>query len=391
MSLEWEARLRGESPVVKDEQTSQTYLGFVKESGIRHKKLNNQNFPFILPGMGSSGSSCMCKKAWGIGINGDKLGYINLKCKRIECPNCYVNWMYDAVFEDAVKVEAYSKVVGERPCHITSEVIGISQIAHTWTLVDYDNFHKRVYRHVRSVGGCAGLRGFHPYKIHSHIKEQLRQVGYGVPGNGYWKGVRENALNLPFPDAYYYYLSPHDHCIVFPSYLEQHQDNQFFLKKIGELETVADTVKTLFYLYSHVGVLKGTEEKDNHPVVPFGGMHGFVPENFLTEWELLHIKKDVAEAMGMRFFNDELQPMKEKESNKDEFYPLSEFIMYSREQDEWINAIVSSFPGRYRSFWMDVILEYNQKISDTSLEKDKRHLFLDDVLIPEGIEVVEVI
>lgn len=369
-----------------------TVCSYTKELGIREElRITNRTHPFILPGLGESGVHCQKCVVYGIGINGDEVGTRTLKCKRIECKNCYKNWVLDKVFESTFKIEAYAIVTGDRPSHVVSSID--PKICRSWdNLEAYDTFHKRSYRHIASMGGNAGLRAFHPYRIRSDIKDQLKAVGYGVQGKGYWQGVRDNALNLSRFEEYYS-LAVHDHNLVFPSFLDEHVDKQFFVRKLHTLDGIDDTIKTLYYLISHTGVLKESEAVDNHPIVFFGDLHRFNPEKFLSEQEILDLKNSIAEKLHCKIDDGELIPISddEKPSNMEEFYPISEFVMYSKDQDAWINAIVSSFPAKYQGFWMDLILEYNRKISDPDLLKEEKCIFLEDIRLPDGVAVVEVI
>jgi len=398
MSLEYEAMLRGERPVRNEAKFEQKVVScYTKEFDTsEHQRITNRTHPYILPGLGESGQHCMKCVVHGIGINGDKLGVRNLKCKRIECKNCYKNWVLDRVFETTFKIEAYSMVTGERPAHVVSSID--PKICRTWeNLSDYDTFHRRSYRHIMGMGGTAGLRVFHPYRIRHEMKDKLKSAGCGVESKGYWKGVRENALNFEHLEEYYS-LAVHDHNVVFPSFLEPHTDRNFMVKKIGVLDNMEDTIKLLYYLISHTGVLKDSEEKDNHPIVFFGELHRFNPEKFLSAAEILSLKEQIAAKLHCKIEEGELIPISddEKPSNKDQFIPLSEFKtpdktsdFYDSREGSYYESIINSFPNR--DFWWSVIEKYNQKISDQSLLKDERHLFIEDIQIPEGVEVVEVI
>jgi hypothetical protein len=365
------------------------YLSYVKESGTNAViDLRDKWYPFVLPGLGTGGEHCMCKVLHGIGVDGRKIGYINYKCKRLECPNCYVGLLNQSVFERSVKLEAYARYTKERPAHVTSEVIGASHVSKTWNLPEYDNFHRRSYRHISSMGGSAGLRNFHPYKIHKHIKDRLKLSGYGVSGNGYWKGVRENVLKLSRSEDYFY-LSPHDHNIVFPSFLTEHSDNHFFVKKIDTLEGVIDVVKLLYYISSHCGVLKDTEDKDNHPSVFFGKLKNFKPLDHFTEYELLKIKKEVAAAMNMRYFDGDLKPEKEDdlEDNTEDFYPISLFRKGNKYDETWIDSTIGQFPIEYQDFWRGVVEKYNNDV----IQNSQKVVLISALHIPLGIDVIEVI
>lgn len=404
MSREWEDRLAGNRPFVKEDNDVSSYLGYVKEFGTsdttnhtqktltksqKSVRITNRTHPFVLPGLGKDSELCGKKVAYGIGIDGKSLGYVAHMCKRWEGPTCYKSVTMDKVFDVVFKLEAYAKMTGERPCHIVAEKIGVSQEAKNWDLEDYDTFHRRVYRHVASFGGKAGLRAFHPYKIHSHIKDQLRRLGYGVPSKGLWQGVRDNALNLKHYDEYYY-SAPHDHCFVFPSFLKEHSDNKFFLKKIGVLETMEDIIKASYYLFSHIGLLKETEEKDNHPIVFFGELYRFKPETFLSEEELELLKTEIEEKMH-RLSEEE----KELKSNKDQFIPLHDFISYNPDNVELTFGYIEAFPEEYKEFWYWVINRYKTIKLDKNVPKESRELFIDDDIEfikrkPSGIELVKV-
>lgn len=393
MSREWDERTEGKRPVKREDKGSSLYPSYIKEFGTSDlqpitKRINNKSHPFVLGGLGSSGPHCMCKVAYGPSVDGKKLGYVHHKCKRLECKNCFKSILLERVYDITFRVEAYAKVIGDRPAHVTSEIIGVSSAAKLWDMDDYDTFHRRSYRHISAIGGTAGVRLFHPYKIHSNIKQLLKKAGYGIKGNGFWKGVRENALNLAKYEEYYY-LAPHDHNIVFPSFLKEHSDNKFFLKKIASLATLEDVIKALFYLISHTGVFKDTEDKDNHPIACFGELHRFKPENFLSNDEITELKTRISETMN--YWPDGNGPDDEKESNRDNFIPFHEFNIYSAEKEAWVNAVISSFPCEFITFWSNIIHEYQDKIEDKTIPKDERCLFIEDVYIPDGIKVVEVI
>lgn len=403
MSLEYEAMLRGERPVRNEDnfrvKTEQKLVScYTKEFGTSEQAIINGRHPCILPGLGESGQHCQKCVVYGIGINGDKIGVRNLKCKRIECPNCYKNWVLDRVFETTFKLEAYAKITGDRPAHVVASIA--PQICRTWTTLDqYETFHKRVYRHLSAIGVDGGLRIFHPYRINPGVIAELKKVGYGTPGNGYWKGVRENALGYENFEQYYS-LGVHDHTIVFPSFLSEHTDRNFVVKKIGVLDTMDDTIKALYYLISHCGVLKDTESADNHPLTFFGELHRFNPEKFLSAAEILELKTEIAKKLHCKIEDGELIPVSddEKPSNKDEFYPISQFIKadptakyYDSRSDAFIDQVLESFPEKYREFWTSLIDEYNRKITDKSLLKDEKNLFMSDITLPDGIHAVEVV
>lgn len=398
MTLEWEAKERGERPIRKE--TEQKVVScYTKEFDTSvSERITNRYHPFILPGLGESGEHCQKCVVYGIGINGDKIGMRNLKCKRIECKNCYSNWVMDRVFEVTFKIEAYAKMTGDRPAHVVASIA--PEICRKWdSLQQYETFHKRVYRHIASIGGTGGLRVFHPYRIKPNVIKELKKAGYGTKGNGYWKGVRENALNYEHFEQYYS-LGVHDHNIVFPSFLAEHTDNKFMVKKIRVLDTMEETIKSLYYLISHCGVLKETESADNHPTAFFGDLHRFNPEKYLSPEEILQLKTEIAEKMHCKIEDGELIPVSddEKPSNKEEFYPLSQFIQVSPEDkfydshsNSFIDEVLMSFPEQYRGFWSDLIDEYNRKITDPNLRKEDKYLFMEDIVLPEGIEAVEVV
>jgi hypothetical protein len=361
----------------------------LKKSQKLQKTIKEKNFPFVLPGLGIRKKTCGAHKIDSLCSCGEGLGVTQLFCKSWECPNCASTLEMQHVFDLAVKIEALVKVTGERPASIIGSTHPELFKGKDWEF--YDTFHKRFYRHCTSVGINGGLRIFHPYRILGYIKELLRKKGYGVAGRGFWNGVREDALGLG-DWRKYVYLAPHDHAIVFPSWIEEHKDSTFLLKKIDYLATPEDTVRALRYLISHMGLLNEDEDFDNHPMSFFGELHRWKPENYLTEAELSEIKHRIADIMHITLEEDLPEELEEKcncGACKKEFIPINAFAKIEFKEDaEIVTNSILNFPAQYHDFWKNLVRTYNAKINDINLPSDERVLFLDDIEIPEGIRVL---
>jgi hypothetical protein len=239
------------------------------------------------------------------------------------------------------------------------------------------------------LGVTGGVRVFHPFRVKDDVKHDLRALGAKDSG-GFWKMIRENVLKLPSWYSYVY-LAPHIHSIVFPSFIEENSKKDIIVKKYAVFDSVKDTVAHLRYLLSHCGLLTDGEIE---PASPFGALHGWKPEDHLTHEQILSVKGAVADAMGLQYDEaaDDIKPVDTEDELKYDWVAIHEFADYSNEQHQFIGAFVSGITNKaHRSFVDGVISLYNERRNDTGLTKDKRQVFLDDLVdIPEGFEVVVV-
>lgn len=367
-----------------------------KERSLEPKLLRHR-FPFALPGLGEAADYCMKVEIKSRCECGESLGTRILKCKRIECPYCYIKWVKEKVFDIALKVEAYATVTGDRPSHVVFSDKPERFKSATWN--DYEAFFKKGYRHVSAVGGAGGVRMFHPYRVKKQLLPRLKKMGFGTEKKGFWKAVREDALHLV--SLYNYIeLGPHAHCLIFPSFLQEHNDKSFFLKKIGVLASLDDVIRLCFYLISHVGILADSEDFDNHPVVFFGELHRFNPSKFLSEKELADLMNCIAEKLNGKIVEGELvfnfdDSVKEQVckcgAHVSEFEDIHSFASINFKEDEAIvKERIANLPSALRNWWWSLILKYNEKLSDQSLDSEHKRLFLDDISIPSDVAILKI-
>ncbi|MBA7494534.1 hypothetical protein ES702_05110 [subsurface metagenome] len=315
---------------------------FIAQSGWS----NNDLFPikssdFILAGMEKKGTYCGARIV--SGFNHDSIKYEKFSCRRLTCPVCYKDWLNRTAFRYAVLIESYSRFNKQRPSHVIVSVLPKS--AESWTWAEYNNrLHRKGIRELKGIGVVGGVRIFHPYRVARDIKGQLKDLGYadGYDDNprswGYWRGVRENALELDHWKDYVV-AGPHDHNICFPYWLASHDSPDIVVKKIGNLKTVRHIVGLLRYLLSHAGKLPDSSMPTKRFGI-FSGPNRWTPENNLTEDELLAVKKDVAECLNMVYNeqSDDIEyPLEDAPGEEIIFLPIYELpgIIHT----EWVNDL----------------------------------------------------
>jgi hypothetical protein len=147
--------------------------------------------------------------------------------------------------------------------------------------------------------------------------------------SGYWKGVRENGLDL---DSWrdYVRFSPHLHSIVFgdPS---EHEGDDFFIsvKKEGGEFVEMDTKRVvgyLFYILTHVGVASDFHSKATRS---FGCLFDLDPKEILEEDKYVKLAHKVAEMIDMRYDEDSDSIERKVESGNDSSH-VDEY--------DWINV-----------------------------------------------------
>lgn len=340
---------------------------------------------FLIPGMGLAAEGCMSKILSAISSLGNAFKFVSKHCERIQCPNCFQWWISKRAFKLSVLIECYAKFSKNRPAGVVSSIH--PDAVKSWTWRDYGNFIRKCYTRMYKLGIAGGIRVFHPFRVKDEIKDDLRALG-ATDSGGFWKMIRANILNLPSWYSYVY-LAPHVHSVVFPSFIEENTTKDIIIRKYAVFDSVRDTVAHVRYLLSHCGILTDGE---NEPASPFGCLHGWKPEEHLTFDEILSIKTQVAEAMGLVYnqVKDDIEPADLPEDDDKEWIPIHEFADYSNEQQQYIGAFVSSIVNiDHRRFVDGVISLYNNRRVDTDLTKDKRHVFLDDLVdIPDGFEIV---
>lgn len=404
IKLSWsqdEAMKRGERPVIPENKPKQ-------EKG---KKTDKKSYPayngfnhvdpsprieqfvliltsFLIPGLGLAADGCMTKIVSAISSLGNALKVVSKHCERIQCPNCYQWWISKRAFKLAVLVECYAKFTNERPIGVYCSVH--PDAVKSWTWKDYGNFFRVCYTRMYKLGITGGIRVFHPFRVRDEVKYEFRKLGAKDSG-GFWKMIRENVLNF---NSWYSYvcLAPHIHALVFPSWMKENTTKDIVIGKYDTFETVVNTVSHIRYLLSHCGILTDGE---NEPASPFGVLHGWRPEEHLTATEIISIKHQVAEAMGLNYNEkkDDIEPVNvDEEDDKYDWIPIHSFADYSRDNMEFTQAFLDTISNRdYATFVGNVINLYNDRRSDHERHKTMRHVFLEDVTdIPDGFDVVDV-
>ncbi len=363
-------------------------------------------FSFIIPGMGKSGNYCMTKYVTGISSDGDALRIRHLHCKRIQCPNCWHQWVRERALTLSIHIEAYAKVTGERPAAVVVSIPDERVLGWCWR--HYLGFFRKSYDRMESLGVLGGVRFFHPFRIRKNVQKSLREAGYGVKDGkgGLWAGGRENVLKLGSWRSYLR-LSPHIHAVVFPSYVDEHCKKDMIVRKYAVLTTTEDVVAHVQYLLSHCGILADGE---NEPAKEFGSLFKFTPEKFLDEKELKEVEIRVMKAMGMKVVEEivaengdgkaeeevageeEYSYRDDDRKEKEEYtwIPIWQFAVFSAEQEAWTNAFITSILNPEHRLYIDHLVQlFNSKRTDTGLKAYERNVFEDDLgPPPAGFELV---
>ena len=328
-------------------------------------------YSFVLPGLGEGGEDCGANKLSQVGFKEDGSGgldlavkYEPLSCRRFECPDCYNLEVIKSMFDFLVVIEAYSEVHDVRPSACIGSVPPSK--AKGWSRKQLNNslfrrFRRRAGRY-SNVGG--GIHFFHPFRLKKRIKKELRDkgLGKGELDAGYWKGVREDALNLG-DWREYVRLGPHIHNIVFPvnnpvsineikssfgthdvevpdlirfDNFEEYGEHKAkdFLIRFDDMDfkPIELGLKRLIayfkYLFSHIGVRNFEDnnafEEYFKPVRSFGSLYGFRPEEELDDEKLIEIKERVAEHIFLGKNDDDEVLTCEYDSENDELvFPYS--------------------------------------------------------------------
>lgn len=341
---------------------------------------------WTIPGLGFSSDYCMRTYITATDTTKTALKVSRLKCGRVQCPNCYEWWISERVFEIAVKILAYAKVHDLTPLALSVSEHPDKVKNYTWS--DYTNSFRRMYARLKKRNVDGGYRVFHPFRIPDYIKRQLEYFDVKSAG-GYWKLIRENCLDL---ESWYdyVYLAPHLHCIAFSEWVDECTDTDIVIKNYSTLDTTSDLVGHLRYLLTHAGIL--TDDEKSKPTMPFGCMHKFNMNFELSPEEIIQIKTDVAEAMGLRYDSHkdkiEVIPEDDQEDNFD-WIPLFRFKIFSALSDENTQAFLAfkrwTPVGAYIN---DVIERYLYLQDQDDLPLTERHVFLEDLPDPpEGLTI----
>jgi len=335
-------------------------------------------------GMGKSGDKCNhnAVRQWATKFEGDgakvAIKYIPITCNRNACPDCYTSGLIEQTFRYVTELEAYARHYQERPASLFASPP--QEVADTWNTMKMLNnrLHQRSYREAKKMGAFAGLRAFHPWRIRPDIKKRLRALGYKEDGRrGFFKGVRDDVLNLGDWSEYVYW-SPHDHLIVFPSYLKEHTSTDFVVGKIRMLANLKQLLATVRYLLTHDGKIdrKGDASK---PTTFFGRFSGNKPwkaADHLAPDDLVALKHEVAKLMGMIYEpdTDSIHFPKEEEEEEWDWMGVHTIISYMRDWEfrSGLSIDTETFLLTLCEAMLDESLEHGRS---TRPRLDKRLLF----------------
>lgn len=371
------------------QQTDETTLD---EHGVDEQLTR---WDWILPGLGESGPKCEADAVPpgnAICPNGDSMRYEPLRCRRVECPNCYKDEQVERLFRITVELEAYAKFHDERPHAVVASVP--EKAIDGWTYEKLNtSLCRRSYRRMRRkcdiVGGYAVL---HPWRVRKGVKQGLRRRGYGPGGDkgGYWAGIRGDVLDRGDARKYAKF-SPHLHNIGFPEWIEPHEGDDFLVRKYDELEGTHDVVRHARYLLSHRGVRDGDDV--GRSVRPWGAFHHASEEWGGAEEELdeaayTHLCKQVAEVLGYSW--DEEEGLVHPETancpecgvSVDKFHDLRDLPDlvdgYGRMGEPWVEQLETE----QREFFSGLFDEWRD-----SLDEDGRGVELDGLEVPDSVTV----
>jgi len=291
-------QVREDPPRLKDENGQRSWSSGQFDVRSQEK--------FVVAGMGEKPEKCGVQRIthWNVGDGEAKILYGNLRCSRITCPSCYSHASIERVFNYSFLLESYARYIGERPAAVSASIS--PELSVEWTWDEFNTrLHRRGNRRLKAVGAIGGLRVFHPFRIKKKIIAELKLLGYGRnnENGGLWRGVREDALGLgDWRD--YVSWGPHDHQIVFPSYLKENRNREFVLKKYAVLSGVGDVVAHIRYLLSHTAKVEGTGDKPTVMWGKFCGKRRWKPEEHLDKDTLDGIRTEIAGLLGMVYDKD---------------------------------------------------------------------------------------
>lgn len=398
------------------------------------------HFSFTLPGFGKSKDYCMKQKVSAFDFEDPAIKFNRMKCHDPRCPNCYQYWRDQIIFQNTFRIEAYSKVTGERPRDIVTSV-DVS-ISRKWDDEDLAKFREKAHRELKKYGKTAGISYLHPYSMRKDVEKKLRKIKPGK--SNAWELIRKDVFNYGDWHLYLFY-DMHIHNLTFPSHATPPaKSGDIIFKKGDELTTQRDVIRYLYYLTSHVGY---RNNEKSQPITLFGDLKMFRPEDYLTPLEINDLKLSIAEDMGKKYErikdvvvakdNEEIRPthkavkkmigmLKSKSFSignsetggksqyglHDVYDPESDdledvFDEFEQGKHTWtsircfskyqpIDFINESYQklwktkeASHREFFHDIIKLFNEREDDHSLSKKYRHVFIEDMPpLPEHVAVV---
>jgi len=357
-------------------------------------------YDWTLPGMGEPGEDCgtdALAETEAVCPNGDSVRYTPLRCRRVECPDCYKGEQIERAFRIALEIEARALVREERPHAVVCSVP--PEQARTWT---YDRLNtalfRRGYRRMkRRCGIDGGYAVFHPWRIPDARKDALRRHGYGSGGDrgGLWEGVREDTLDRGDP-RHYVEFSPHVHSLGFPGRIDPHDGDDYLIRKYATLDETVDVVHHVRYLLSHRGDRTG---ETGRSVRAWGAFHHATDawdgaEEELAEEPYHALAEEIASMLGMTWSRTEGEIVHDDETecpacgtDTEEFLSMTEVWNASRGRaldgaDELGQPWMDRLPADRAEFFEDLADAWWQTIKDRGGAVD-----LDDFDPPPDLSV----
>jgi len=332
---------------------------------------------FKIPGLGKKGPKCDHKPLAKFSADGHSAYFKLLKCKRIECPSCWLDWARRAVFDLTLRLEAYARANDTRPIAAIMSVPPNEVKNWNWDRVNTSLF-QRGYRRIEDKGIEGGVAIFHPYRLNSYARGRWLRARKGrCKGRGHddiklWDWVRSQVRhgeNL----FKFVKLGPHAHVIGFGD-SQPHSCEDYVIKFEGGYRhptrlALKNVVGYLYYLATHTGVLnhlkaykrhrskKGelsVRKQKTHTIRAFGDLFRINPKELLGEDGYNTLASEIATLLKMEWKDGELgYPASHKElgiSGKEiEWIPIYELGKYLN-NEAWLTSL-SYFQT---DFWLSV-------------------------------------
>ena len=339
-------------------------------------------------------------------------------CKMWRCPSCYHFKVDSETFDKAVLIECYALVTGDRPFRYVGSMP--PKKALNLTLKELKDFRRNVKERAKRQGVTAGLQIFHPFRLKKKVQEAIRVLnGDDTTSGGFWSYILQPS-NIPKINAYLdtdyktwrdcSNLSFHIHGLGFPGHQKITGDKNVVLTKLQKkdgtytLDSVRDVTKHIRYLLTHCGVLVNTHDDDSRikPSVPFGDLHGWKPEEYLTPEEIKGIRLAVLDILNEKrtkpysvndkgelcYLGDEVTS---DEKLKDLGYSrIIERVPYDAFSAECTDAWLKSIKNPDNAAFVEYLLsEYSRVLNDKTIPQKLRCLFLEDLRDPpDSFEVI---
>ncbi|WP_340819009.1 hypothetical protein [Methanolobus sp. WCC4] len=374
---------------------------------------------FTIPGEGQKPCYCHTRSLTHMHKSGNGAASTFKTCKLLRCPCCGQFKTDSLTFKNSVLVECYALVTGDRPFRYIGSMH--TDVQDNVTLKDIRNFKRNVKDRVKRQGVTAGIQIFHPFRLKKHVQDAIRVLnGENTTSGGFWSYVR-NPSNIEKINAYLgteyrnwrdcSNLSIHVHGLGFPSHQKITGDKKVVIRKLQKkdgtytLETTTDLVKHIRYLMTHAGALTNVDDESRmQACTPFGDLHNWKPEEYLTQEEIQGIQADVLQVLNenrtkpytfnakgeLCYLGDEATS---DEKLKDQgYYPLHElFDAYDEFTAEcrqgWLSSITNEANLEYVLYLMS---ERSRILDDKTIPQKLRCLFLQDLKDPpDSFEIIE--